>query len=137
MADDPTLRFYAENAAAYATHVTSPTGARLDAFLADDALLKVQRQLVAGNCAQYLHGFRRHFLTDPVAREYRDLQSRAFRQVVGETQVTGTVASCMSGLIGGGRMGPKSCFGRPPSQSATGAQVNLLALRSLCRPSNA
>lgn len=34
MADDQTLRFYAENAATYATHVTSPTGARLDAFLA-------------------------------------------------------------------------------------------------------
>lgn len=34
MADDPTLRFYAENAATYATHVTSATGARLDAFLA-------------------------------------------------------------------------------------------------------
>lgn len=34
MADDQTLRFYAKNAATYATHVTSPTGARLDAFLA-------------------------------------------------------------------------------------------------------
>lgn len=34
MADDPTLRFYAENAAVYAEHVMTPTGARLNAFLA-------------------------------------------------------------------------------------------------------
>lgn len=34
MADDPTLRFYADNAAVYAEHVTTPTGQRLDAFLA-------------------------------------------------------------------------------------------------------
>lgn len=34
MADDPTLRFYADNAATYAQHATSHTGQRLDAFLA-------------------------------------------------------------------------------------------------------
>lgn len=34
MADDPTLRFYADNAAVYAEHVTTPTGKHLDAFLA-------------------------------------------------------------------------------------------------------
>lgn len=34
MTDDPTLRFYAENAATYAEHVTTPTGERLTAFLA-------------------------------------------------------------------------------------------------------
>jgi len=34
MADDPTLRFYADNAAVYAEHATTPTGQRLDAFLA-------------------------------------------------------------------------------------------------------
>lgn len=34
MPDDPTLRFYAENAAIYARHVTTPTRKRLDAFLA-------------------------------------------------------------------------------------------------------
>lgn len=34
MADDPTLRFYSENAALYARHATQPTGQRLDAFLA-------------------------------------------------------------------------------------------------------
>lgn len=34
MADDPTLRFYADNAAVYAEHLTMPTGERLDAFLA-------------------------------------------------------------------------------------------------------
>ena len=34
MADDETLRFYADNAATYAQHRTRPTDARLDAFLA-------------------------------------------------------------------------------------------------------
>jgi SAM-dependent methyltransferase len=34
MTDDPTLRFYADNAAVYAEHVTTPTGERLNAFLA-------------------------------------------------------------------------------------------------------
>jgi SAM-dependent methyltransferase len=34
MPDDPTLRFYAENAEAYAQHAQNPTGERLDAFLA-------------------------------------------------------------------------------------------------------
>ncbi|KRA95490.1 SAM-dependent methyltransferase [Devosia sp. Root685] len=34
MTDDPTLRFYADNAATYAEHVTTPTGPRLSAFLA-------------------------------------------------------------------------------------------------------
>jgi SAM-dependent methyltransferase len=34
MADDETLRFYADNAATYAQHRTSPSGRRLDAFLA-------------------------------------------------------------------------------------------------------
>lgn len=33
MADDPTLRFYADNAAVYAEHATTPTGQQLDAFL--------------------------------------------------------------------------------------------------------
>ena len=33
MADDTTLRFYADNAAAYTQHRTRPTGAALDAFL--------------------------------------------------------------------------------------------------------
>lgn len=33
MADNPTLRFYADNAAVYAQHATTPTGQRLDAFL--------------------------------------------------------------------------------------------------------
>jgi SAM-dependent methyltransferase len=33
MADDDTLRFYENNAAAYARHRTSPSGKRLDAFL--------------------------------------------------------------------------------------------------------
>lgn len=34
MTDDPTLRFYADNAATYAQHVTTPTGKQLSAFLA-------------------------------------------------------------------------------------------------------
>ena len=34
MTDDPTLRFYADNAATYAQHVTTPTGQQLSAFLA-------------------------------------------------------------------------------------------------------
>lgn len=34
MTDDPTLRFYAENASTYAQHVTTATGERLSAFLA-------------------------------------------------------------------------------------------------------
>ena len=34
MTDDPTLRFYADNAATYAQHVTTPTGRQLSAFLA-------------------------------------------------------------------------------------------------------
>lgn len=34
MTEDPTLRFYADNAATYAEHVTTPTGERLSAFLA-------------------------------------------------------------------------------------------------------
>ncbi|HWV21404.1 MAG TPA: class I SAM-dependent methyltransferase [Devosia sp.] len=34
MADDPTLRFYADNAAIYAEHRTTPSGQRLDVFLA-------------------------------------------------------------------------------------------------------
>ena len=34
MADDETLRFYADNAATDAQHRTSPSGRRLDAFLA-------------------------------------------------------------------------------------------------------
>ncbi|MET0439844.1 MAG: class I SAM-dependent methyltransferase [Devosia sp.] len=33
MTDDPTLRFYADNAATYAQHVTIPTGQQLSAFL--------------------------------------------------------------------------------------------------------
>ena len=34
MSDDPTLRFYADNAAVYATHASAPTGEPLTAFLA-------------------------------------------------------------------------------------------------------
>jgi SAM-dependent methyltransferase len=34
MTDDPTLRFYASNALAYAEHATTPTGEHLSAFLA-------------------------------------------------------------------------------------------------------
>lgn len=34
MTDDPTLRFYADNAATYAEHAKTPTGERLTAFLA-------------------------------------------------------------------------------------------------------
>lgn len=34
LADDETLRFYADNAAAYASHRTGPSGEQLDAFIA-------------------------------------------------------------------------------------------------------
>src|SRR5690606_33322187 len=84
MADDDTLRFYAEQAATYAEHRRRPIGAPLDAFL--DGLPPGARilELGCGNGTDAAHMLARGFDTDPTdgTPELAEIAARRLRREV-------------------------------------------------------